>query len=214
MPQKEFSTYIFDLDGTLLNTLGDLAASVNYALRLQGFPERSLDEVRSFVGNGVRQLVLRALPADTPPDVVEETFALFRDHYSVHGQDTTLPYVGINQLLDRLKAAGKRIGVVSNKYQAATSQLCQAFFPTTIQVAVGESEGISRKPAPDTVNEALRQLGSSPAEAVYIGDSEIDILTARNSGLPCLSVLWGFRSRDFLLAHGATNLVATPEDIF
>ena len=214
MSAHEYSTYIFDLDGTLLNTLGDLTACVNYALRRQGMPLRTLDEVQRFVGNGVHTLVMRAIPEGTAPDVAEETFSLFRDHYALHALDTTAPYPGIPQLLARLKAAGKNIGVVSNKLHAATCQLCRTFFPDTVQVAIGEGNGISRKPAPDTVVEALRQLGVSHDDTVYIGDSEVDILTARNSLLPCISVLWGFRDRDFLIAHGATRLVSAPEEIF
>lgn len=210
---KEYSTYIFDLDGTLLDTLGDLAASVNFALRSQGMPERSLDEVRRFVGNGVRNLILRAVPESTSVNVSEETLAIFKRHYVEHYLDTTCPYEGIVPLLQRLQQKGKRIAVVSNKFYDATRELCRHFFGELVEVAIGERDGIEKKPAPDTVVEALRQLGVGADDAVYIGDSDVDIMTARNCGMPCISVLWGFRDREFLIEHGATCLVESPEDI-
>lgn len=210
-----YTTFIFDLDGTLLNTLDDLAASVNYALRTHGMPEHSVDEVRQFVGNGVRKLMLRAVPdADNNPKF-EETFQTFREHYMKHSMDSTRPYDGIQELLQALKKQGKHLAVVSNKFYAATQELCQHFFADTIEVAIGEheAEGIRKKPAPDTVMEALRQLGVGKEGAVYVGDSDVDIMTARNSGLPCISVLWGFRDKDFLINKGATTFVAAPKDI-
>jgi phosphoglycolate phosphatase len=210
-----YTTFIFDLDGTLLNTLDDLAASVNYALRTHGMPEHSVDEVRQFVGNGVRKLMLRAVPdADNNPKF-EETFQTFREHYMKHSMDSTRPYDGIQELLQALKKQGKHLAVVSNKFYAATQELCQHFFADTIEVAIGEheAEGIRKKPAPDTVMEALRQLGVGKEGAVYVGDSDVDIMTARNSGLPCISVLWGFRDKDFLKNKGATTFVAAPKDI-
>lgn len=208
-------TYIFDLDGTLLDTLADLAASVNYALRTHHMPEHSLDEVRRFVGNGVRLLMIRAVPDGEQNPQFEAAFQTFREHYMAHSLDTTHPYQGIPELLAELKARGKRLAVVSNKFYAATQELCHHFFPDTIEVAIGEheAEGIRKKPAPDTVMEALRQLGVSRENAVYVGDSDVDIATARNSGLPCISVLWGFRDRSFLKEKGATTFVAAPSDI-
>jgi phosphoglycolate phosphatase len=211
----KYQTYIFDLDGTLLDTLGDLAASVNYALRTHGMPEHSLDDVRRFVGNGVRKLMERAIPDGAANADFEATFATFREHYMLHALDTTRPYDGIPELLTALKAKGCRLAVVSNKMMAATQELCRHFFPDTIEVAIGEheAEGIRKKPAPDTVIAALRQLGVGQDGAVYVGDSDVDIETARNSGLPCLSVLWGFRDKTFLLQHGATTFVSTPLEI-
>ena len=190
-----YSTYIFDLDGTLLDTLTDLAASCNYALRTHGMPEHSIDDVRRFVGNGVRKLMERAIPdGDANPDF-EATFATFP--------------------LAELKARGCRLAVVSNKMMAATVELCKYFFPETIEVAIGENEaeGIRKKPAPDTVFAALKQLGVSGDNAVYVGDSDVDLATARNSGLPCISVLWGFRDREFLLDHGATTFITSPKEL-
>ena len=211
-----YRTYIFDLDGTLLDTLQDLANSVNYALRQHGMPTHSVDAVRSFVGNGVRLLMERAVPDGARNPQFEDTFATFRQHYMQHSLDTTRPYVDIPELIHELKTRGCHLAVVSNKMMAATQELVRHFFPE-IEVAIGEHEaaGIHKKPAPDTVYEALRQLGTTPfgEGAVYVGDSDVDIDTARNSGLPCISVLWGFRSRDFLLDHGATTFVEHPLDI-
>ena len=208
------TTYIFDLDGTLLDTLDDLAASANYALRQYGFPEHSTDDIRRFVGNGVRRLMERAVPAAVSPAQFEEVLATFRQHYMHHALDTTRPYPGIPETLRELRRRGCPMAVVSNKMMAATQELVAHFFPE-IPVAIGENEaeGISRKPAPDTVNEALRRLGAESRTAVYVGDSDVDILTARNAGLPCISVLWGFRDRPFLLQHGATPLIARPEEL-
>lgn len=208
-----YKTYIFDLDGTLLDTLNDLHASCNYALRTHGMPERSMEEVRQFVGNGVKKLMERAIPDGLENPLFEETLQTFRQHYLLHNLDTTLPYPGIMEMLQQLKAQGKRIAVVSNKFYAATQDLCKHFFGDTIQVAIGEREDIKKKPAPDTVLEALRQLQVTRQDAVYVGDSEVDIETARNSGIPCISVLWGFRSKSFLLSHGATTFIETPNEL-
>ena len=210
-----YNTYIFDLDGTLLDTLTDLAASTNYALRTHGMPEHTIDEVRRFVGNGVRKLMERAVPDGTDNPLFDEAFATFRQHYMEHSLDTTRPYEGIPEMLAALKAKGCHLAVVSNKMMAATQELCRHFFPGTIEVAIGENEaeGIRKKPAPDTVIAALRQLGVGEEGAVYVGDSDVDIDTARNSNLPCISVLWGFRDRDFLLQHGASTLISAPEEL-
>ncbi|MCR4853955.1 MAG: HAD family hydrolase [Prevotella sp.] len=208
-----YKTYIFDLDGTLLDTLGDLAASTNYALRQMAMPSRSIDEVRRFVGNGVRVLIEKAVPEGTSAERMEQTLAIFRQHYLEHGLDTTQPYPGIVDMLRELKQKGCLMAVVSNKFYAATRELCHHFFPDTIEIAIGEREDIRRKPAPDTVEEALRQLGVGKEDAVYVGDSDVDLMTARNSGLPCISVLWGFRDRAFLENHGATTFIETPKEL-
>ena len=207
-----YEIYIFDLDGTLLDTLQDLAASVNYALRQHHMPEHSIDDVRRFVGNGVRRLMERAIPEGAANPAFDAAFATFRKYYMEHSLDTTRPYDGIPELIHELKKRGCRMAVVSNKMMAATQELVHHFFPE-IEVAIGEDEaaGIRKKPAPDTVFVALKQLGEG--SAVYVGDSDVDLATARNSGLPCISVLWGFRDRDFLLAHGATTFVEQPLDI-
>ena len=190
--KETLQAFIFDLDGTLLDTLGDLAASVNYALKTCDMPQHSIDDVRRFVGNGT-----------------------FRQHYMQHSLDTTRPYDGIIEMLGALRQRGYRTAVVSNKFYAATQELCQHFFADSIEVAIGEheAEGIRKKPAPDTVNEALRQLGVSREQAVYVGDSDVDIATAVASGMPCISVLWGFRDREFLIAHGATRFISHPSEL-
>ncbi len=214
MVKSVYKTFIFDLDGTLLDTLQDLADSVNHALRQYGMPEHSLDDIRRFVGNGVRLLMERAVPEGAQHPLFEEVFATFRQYYMQHSLDTTRPYDGIVETIRELKLRGCRLAVVSNKMMAATQELVAHFFPD-IEVAIGEHEaaGIRKKPAPDTVDEALRQLGVTREGAVYVGDSDVDLLTARNSGLPCISVLWGFRDREFLLAHGATTLIERPEEL-
>ena len=210
-----YSTYIFDLDGTLLDTLGDLTASVNYAMRSHAMPEHSIDEIRRFVGNGVRLLMERAVPEGASNPLFEEAFATFRQHYTQHSLDTTCPYPGIPEVLAELRKRGCHLAVVSNKFMTATQELIRHFFPDTIEVAIGEheAEGIRKKPAPDTVNEAFRQLNVGKENAVYVGDSDVDIQTARNSGLPCISVLWGFRDREFLLQHGAEVLISSPSEL-
>lgn len=210
-----YKTYIFDLDGTLLDTLGDLAVSVNYALRTHGMPEHSVDDVRRFVGNGVRLLMERAVPDGAQNPQFDEAFATFRDYYMQHSLDTTQPYAGIPETLAALRTQGCCIAVVSNKMMAATQELCRHFFPDTVEVAIGEheAEGICKKPAPDTVYAALRELGVGKEGAVYVGDSDVDIQTAHNAGLPCISVLWGFRDRDFLMQHGAETFVSAPREL-
>lgn len=233
-----YDTYIFDLDGTLLDTLGDLAASVNYALRQHHMPEHPVDDVRRFVGNGVAKLIERSIPNGVDNPQYSSVLSSFRQYYLEHSLDTTRPYDGISEVLTELHRRGCRIAVVSNKFMAATQELVSHFFGDVVDVAIGEheAEGIRKKPAPDTVKEALRQLtlnaslGSSAfmsSEAlrgalckerstlnpVYIGDSDVDIMTARNSGLPCISVLWGFRDKDFLLAHGAITLITHPAEL-
>ena len=208
--QFNYDTYVFDLDGTLLSTLGDLAASCNHALRANGMPERTIDEVRRFVGNGVKKLMERAIPGGLDNPLFEKTFADFRQHYMHHNLDTTCPYPGVMEMLESLRSRGKKVAVVSNKFYAATQALCKHFFGDLVDVAIGEREGIRKKPAPDTVNEALAQMNVGKERAVYIGDSDVDIMTANNSGMPCISVLWGFRDYDFLVEHGATIFVTSP----
>lgn len=209
-----YDTYIFDLDGTLLDSLTDLAISCNYALRINNMPERTIDEVRCFVGNGVKKLMERAIPNGLQNPAFEKTYADFRQHYLVHNLDNTKPYPGIIPLLKRLHSEGKNIAVVSNKFYAATQDLVKHFFGEYITVAIGERENIRKKPAPDTVFEALRQLSASLSGAVYIGDSDVDVMTARNCNIPCISVLWGFRTKELLIKNGATTFVTAPDEIF
>ena len=167
------------------------------------------------VGNGVRLLMMRAVPDGEKTPRFDDAFRTFREYYMEHSLDTTRPYDGIPELLQTLRRQGKRVAVVSNKFYAATRELCQHFFADSVEVAIGEheAEGIRKKPAPDTVNEAFRQLGVGRDNAVYVGDSDVDLQTAANSGLPCISVLWGFRDQTFLEAHGATTFASNPGEI-
>jgi phosphoglycolate phosphatase len=206
---------IFDLDGTLLNTLEDLRNSTNYALDKFGYPKRTLDEVRTFVGNGVKKLILRAMDIEKEsenPDF-DQVFAAFQAHYKEHSNDLTAPYPSVPELLKELHARGIPMAIVSNKLDAAVKALNEIYFKEYITVAIGENEaaGVRKKPAPDTVYAALSQLGCD--KAVYVGDSEVDLATAKNSGLPCIPVTWGFRDEDWLLAHGATKLFHTPQEV-
>jgi len=205
---------IFDLDGTLLNTLTDLCNSTNYALHEFGMSERTLEEVRCFVGNGVAALIQKAVPTGTDKNTIQHVLQVFRQHYLLHSFDTTSPYNGILNMLAECRRKGLLTAIVSNKLDLAVQQLAQHFFPNLIDTAVGEQQPfVRRKPYPDMVRLALERLHLSVDEAIYVGDSETDILTARNAGLPCLSVTWGFRTRDELLAAGASKLIDSPSDL-
>ena len=211
---SKYNTVIFDLDGTLLNTLEDLADATNYALQSFHMPLRTIDEVRRFVGNGVRMLMIRAVPQGEDNPRFEEVFACFKEYYGKHCNDKTRAYDGIMEMLAQLKNRDYSVAIVSNKIDSAVKELQKRYFDELISVAIGEREGVSRKPAPDTVLTALQELGRSVDEAVYVGDSDVDIMTARNVGMPCISVLWGFRDREFLIGHGAQSLIGRPEEIW
>lgn len=207
-------TIVFDLDGTLLDTLGDLAASVNYALAAHHLPERTLMEVRQFLGNGIRRLMLDAVDGKVEGEAFEPVFASFRQHYMEHCLDTTSPYPGIMSLLKELKERGVKMAIVSNKLHPAVQELNRRFFSQYISTAVGESDKVRRKPNPDAVLAALEELGSSPSEALYVGDSEVDLQTAQHAGLPCALVLWGFRDEAYLRAlPGASHFVRKPAEL-
>lgn len=208
-----YSVILFDLDGTILNTLDDLAASTNRALTKNGLPTRSTAEVRRFVGNGIRLLIERAVPSNTPLTLTDRVFDDFRADYAEHCADRTLPYDGIPELLRALRASGARTAVISNKADSAVQELIAHYFPGLFDAVVGERPGVRRKPAPDAVLEVLRTLSAAPADAVYIGDSEVDVETARNAGLPCIAVDWGFRSREILLQHGAQTIASSPAEL-
>ena len=210
---KKYKLAIFDLDGTLLETLEDLHDSTNHALVSQGLPPRTLDEVRRFVGNGIHKLIERAVPEGSSSETVEQVFEEFKTWYAVHCNDKTSAYDGIKEMLLALRKAGVRTAVVSNKADFGVQTLCKTYFSGLLDVAVGQREGIRLKPAPDSVNEVLRLLEIRREDAVYIGDSDVDIDTARNSGMDCISVTWGFRRREFLLEHGAVILVDKPENL-
>lgn len=208
------NTVVFDLDGTLLDTLGDLAGSVNYALRKHGLRECSLQEVRSFLGNGIVRLMQNAVKNAVEGVAFEEVFQTFRSHYLEHCLDTTQPYPGILPMMEKLRESGVKIAIVSNKLHPAVQELNRRFFADLVTSAVGESETVRRKPHPDGVLKALKELGSRPEEAVYVGDSEVDWETARQAGLRCVLVLWGFRDEDFLRGlPGVQAYLKSPDDL-
>ena len=208
-----YRTAVFDLDGTLLDTLEDLYRATNAALGGHALPRRSRDEVRLFVGNGVEMLIRRAVPAGTDEETILAVLADFKTTYAAICEDHTKPYDGILDMLAALRERGIRMAVVSNKFDAATKKLCEKYFGDLVEVAIGERAGVRKKPAPDTVHEALKELGVTAEGAVYIGDSDVDIQTARNCGMPCISVTWGLRDEDFLIENGAKALVDTPEKL-
>ena len=195
---------IWDLDGTLLNTLDDLAASTNAALMQNGLPERTTDEVRQFVGNGVRKLIELAVPemGENHPKF-GQVLDSFVAHYGEHSRDNTRPYDGIMETLDRFAAQGVKLAIVSNKIDFAVKALSRDYFGDRMESAVGDDPSRRKKPAPDSVLEAMRQMDVGAAECVYVGDSDVDVITARNAGIPCVAVTWGFRSEDCLLKAGA-----------
>ena len=208
-----YKLVIFDLDGTILNTLEDLADATNYALAEHDYPLRTIEEVRRFVGNGIRKLIERAVPAGLTEREIDEVHQTFSGYYQQHCADKTCPYEGILPLLQRLRAAGCLTAVVSNKADVAVQPLCRQYYEGLFDYAVGEREGIRRKPAPDAVLEVLRRLEVDAADAIYIGDSEVDIQTAANAGLGCIVVTWGFRDRAYLESQGGRRFVDSPEEI-
>lgn len=215
METKKYTTIVFDCDGTLLDSLTDLYVSTNYALKQSGYPERTLDEVRRFVGNGVKLLMERAVPEGLSADDFAACYACFKQHYAKNCGTTTRPYNGIMDMLQALSEKGYKLALVSNKPDGQVQTLNNDFFSRYIPVAIGEQEdkGIRKKPAPDMVEEALKRLHSEKSEAVYVGDSDVDVATGKNSGLDCISVLWGFRDKEFLLKHGATTFIEKPIQI-
>lgn len=208
-----YQAVLFDLDGTLLDTLDDLADSVNGILGKHGFPLRTREEIRRFLGNGSEQLMRQALPEETTD--FANYLAEYQAYYKGHMAEKTKPYDGILELLDALRQAGLKIGVVSNKFDTAVKGLCERYFPGYIHAAAGEreAEGIRRKPAPEMVFLAAKRLGVEEKNCLYVGDSEVDILTAQHAGMDCVSVTWGFREEAFLRQAGAVHLVHTPEEL-
>lgn len=206
---------ILDLDGTLLNTLDDLANSTNFALAKFNYPQRTIEEIRNFVGNGVKLLIQRAIPNGSQNPDFEACLDLFKQNYSQNMYNKTAPYKGVENMLKELRKKGCKIAVVSNKFDAAVKELCTKYFPGLIDAAIGENEagGIKKKPAPDTVFKAIKELDGKISNAVYVGDSDVDIQTAKNCSIPCISVTWGFRSKEFLIQNGAEILINQPEEI-
>lgn len=208
-----YDTVIFDLDGTLLNTLEDLADSVNEALEKANMPQRSLEEIRCFVGNGVKMLVKRAVETGTDEESYEKVLSSFKEAYMRRSRNKTKPYDGIKELIDTLIERGVKIAIVSNKLDEAVKELNEYYFGGAFLSAVGDREGVPNKPNPDLVNIALGELKSKRESCLYVGDSDVDIETAKNSAIDCVSVSWGFKTKDELLSFGAKNIADKPSDI-
>lgn len=204
---RQYETVIFDLDGTLINTLEDLTDSVNSAMARYGYPSRTITEVRSFVGNGVDRLVALSIPGGEQNADYEKCVEHCRRHYALNMQNKTKPYDGVIELLRELAAKNIKMAVVSNKFDAAVKGLCRTFFGGILHVAIGDSAGADKKPEPDTVEAALKELNASAGGAVYVGDSEVDAVTAKNAGIPFVGVTWGFRDRTVLEHAGADFII-------
>ena len=209
-----YSLAIFDLDGTLLDTLGDLHASVNFALKEFSFPERTIDEVRSFIGNGVVKLMERSTPDGTDDATQKECLDVFRAHYLEHMSDTTAPYAYVADLLSSLRSKGIKIAVVSNKLHPAVEDLCESYFPGLIDKAVGVSVEAERKPSPVNVIRTAECFGVKPEDCIYIGDSEVDVQTAHNAHIKCIGITWGFRDKDCLEANGCDFIADTVDEVY
>ena len=204
---------VFDMDGTILNTLEDLADSTNYALKANGLPERTIDEVRIFLGNGIRLLIERAVPTDTDKELTDKVFDTFKEYYKTHCAVKTRPYDGIKDVLLELRKAGCLTAVVSNKADFAVQDLCKDYFDNLFDFAIGEREGIKKKPAPDSVFEVLSKLNDEKDNAVYIGDSDVDFATSVNAGMDVIMVGWGFRDAEFLREKGVKRIIKQPSEI-
>lgn len=209
----KYKLAVFDMDGTILNTLEDLADSTNYALKVNGLPERTIDEVRRFVGNGIRLLIERAVPTDTDKELTDKVFDTFKEYYKTNCAVKTRPYDGIKDVLLELRKAGCLTAVVSNKADFAVQDLCKDYFDNLFDFAIGEREGIKKKPAPDSVFEVLSKLNVEKDNAVYIGDSDVDFATSVNAGMDVIMVGWGFRDEEFLREKGAKRIIKQPSEI-
>ncbi|MCQ2958881.1 MAG: HAD-IA family hydrolase [Bacteroidales bacterium] len=219
----KYSTVIFDLDGTLVDSLQDLAESVNYVLRYLELPERSIDEIRQFVGNGIQKLLVRALMVSTKEchkdfneELLEHALVLFRTYYHEHCQDNTKPYNGIIELLNKFKENDFKIAIVSNKPHSEVKKISDYLFENLIDLAYGENEleGVRKKPAPDMIQNVFKALSVESKSCIYIGDSEVDIETAKNAGIDCVSVLWGFRNEEFLRGKGGEIFAYSPSELY
>lgn len=206
-------TVIFDLDGTLLNTLEDLKDSTNFALNKYGYPKRSLEEVRGFVGNGVQKLIERAIPNGTLNPDFEKCLKTFKENYAKNMYNKTASYNGITDMLTELHTLQIKTAVVSNKFDMAVKELCKKYFNGLIQISIGESEHVRKKPAPDSVLKVVRELNSDIKNCIYVGDSDVDVQTAKNAEIPCIGVTWGFRDKELLQKEGASYIVEKPSDI-
>ena len=204
---------IFDLDGTLLDTLDDLCNSVNYSLRTNNFPERSLAEVRTFVGNGIRLLIERSVPEGTSKELIDKTFECFKTYYAVHCNDKTKTYPGVMDMLKEIKKNGYKIAVLSNKAQYAVTKLCDIYFNNLLDDAVGARENVAKKPSPDALYICAENNNINLNNVIYVGDSDVDVATANNAGVRGIAVTWGFRSRELLIKCGAENLADNTDEL-
>lgn len=209
----KYTTIVFDCDGTLLDTLTDLHNAVNYVLRAHDLPERSVSEVKAALGNGVAHLMRQSLPTSISEAQFNTYLDEFKAYYGEHLQDYTAPYPGMLDVLDTLRAKGYKLAIVSNKIQEGITPLNKEYFGDRLPVAIGERPELQRKPAPDMVLQALKELNSSQDESIYIGDSEVDVATAKNSGLLCIGVTWGFRDEQLHKDLGVKYIVRKAEDI-
>lgn len=209
----KYKAAIFDMDGTILDTLEDLRDSVNAALAWAGFPARTTEEIRAFVGNGAKKLIERAVPDGAGADTANQVLAWYRAYYEAHAQEKTAPYPGVCGMLEALHAAGVRLAVVSNKPDGAVKKLAEHYFPGVFDAAIGAMDGTAVKPAPDALWAAMRLLGVAAGETVYIGDSDVDVMTAKNAGTAGVAVAWGFRSEAFLRGCGAQVIVHSAAEL-
>lgn len=204
---------MFDMDGTVLDTLQDLTDATNAVMTMHGFPTHPIEEVRRFVGNGARKLIECAVPVGTDDAKISAVLEDFKVYYGEHNADATKPYAGVSETIRALRAAGVRTAVVSNKPDFAVKELARQYFPGLFEFAVGEREGVRKKPAPDSVLEVMNAFDCVAAEAVYIGDSDVDVQTAGNAGVDGIFVDWGFRSVECLREQGAKVIVSDPAEI-
>ena len=209
----KYNSVVFDLDGTLLDTLGDLRDSVNFALQKNNLPERTTEEIRSFVGNGIRLLIELSVPENTPDEITDKCFQDFKEYYKDHSAILTKPYDHIIDLMKTLKSKGIKIAVVSNKADFAVKTLMEDYFSGLYDCAYGERAGVPRKPEPDGVLDAIKEMGSEIENTVYIGDSEVDVVTSKNAKLPCIAVTWGFRDKKVLEDLNPEYIVDSPKEI-
>ena len=209
----KYTTIVFDCDGTLLDTLTDLRNAVNYVLRAHDLPERSVPEVKAALGNGIAHLMRQSLPDSISEAEFNTYLDEFKAYYGEHLQDYTAPYPGMLDVLDTLRAKGYKLAIVSNKIQEGITPLNKEYFGHRLPVAIGERPGLQRKPAPDMVLQALKELDSTQSESIYIGDSEVDVATAKNSGLLCIGVTWGFRAEQLHKDLGVKHIARKSEDI-
>lgn len=209
----KYKLAVFDMDGTILDTLSDLTASTNYALKAASLPEKTREDVRRYIGDGVKELIERACAPVTDEKIIEKVFVAFSEYYKAHGEDLTRPYPGIVEAIKTLRANGIKTGVVSNKLEYAVIPLAERYFPSLFDYIAGDKEGVRRKPYPDPILNAISAMGETKETTVYIGDSDVDVKAGFNAGVDVISAGWGYRSEKFLLENGAKNIVFSAEEM-